>query len=85
MTYHISAILLTADTPDHTGLSGRGFLEYGVYSRTAENNASVSGSASFILTAPEETVLTLNSNSNAVAREGAMTMVILKLHSSAEN
>ena len=86
VTYHISAILLTAGYLQITpAYQGRGFLEYGVYSRTAENNASVSGSASFILTAPEETVLTLNSNSNAVAREGAMTMVILKLHSSAEN
>ena len=82
VSYHISAILMTAGylqiTPSY---NGRGYLEYGVYGRTADDSVSVSGSASFIAVVPDETVLTINANTNVQVRDGAMTMVILKLRS----
>lgn len=82
ISYHISAILRTAGylqiTPAYQGQS---FLEYGVYGRTANDSVSVSGSASFIVEISEETVFTLNSNSNTEARDGSMTLTILGLRS----
>ena len=83
ISYHVSAILQTAGYLQITpAYQSRGFLEYGVYGRTAADNVSVSGSASFIARIPEETTFTLNSNSSAEAREGSMTLTILGLRPS---
>ena len=81
VTYHVSAVLEAAGylqiTPFYNGAA---FLEYGVYDRVSSANVSVSGSAAFIAVVPAQTVLTLNCNSSAAVRDGAMTMVILGLH-----
>ena len=60
--------------------NGAAFLEYGVYDRVSSASVSVSGSAAFIAVVPAQTVLTLNCNSSAAVRDGAMTMVIMGLH-----
>ena len=81
VTYHVSAVLEAAGylqiTPFYNGAA---FLEYGVYDRVSSASVSVSGSAAFIAVVPAQTVLTLNCNSSAAVRDGAMTMVILGLH-----
>lgn len=81
VTYHVSAVLEAAGylqiTPFYNGAA---FLEYGVYDRVSSANVSVSGSAAFIAVVPAQTVLTLNCNSSAAVRDGAMTMVIMGLH-----
>ena len=81
VTYHVSAVLEAAGylqiTPFYNGAA---FLEYGVYGRVSSASVSVSGSAAFIAVVPAQTVLTLNCNSSAAVRDGAMTMVILGLH-----
>ena len=81
VTYHVSAVLEAAGylqiTPFYNGAA---FLGYGVYDRVSSANVSVSGSAAFIAVVPAQTVLTLNCNSSAAVRDGAMTMVILGLH-----
>ena len=83
VTYHVSAILETAGYMQVTPFyNGSAFLEYGIYDRVADANVGVSGSAAFLAVVPAETVLTLNYNSNAAARDGAMTMVILGLRTS---
>ena len=83
VTYNISAILEAAGylqiTPSY---NGRAFLEYGVYDRVASASVGVSGSSSFIAMVPEETTFTLTCNTDAAVRDGAMTMVILGLHTS---
>ena len=80
VTYHISAVLETAGylqiTPSY---GGSAHLEYGVYGRTADASVTVNGSASFLAEVPDTTVLTLNANSSAAVRDGAVTMVILAL------
>ena len=83
ITYHVSAVLEAAGYLQITpAYSGRIFLEYGVYDRVAAAGVGVSGSSAFIAVVPEETQLTLNYNSSAASRDGAMTMVILGLHTS---
>lgn len=83
ITYHVSAVLEAAGYLQITpAYSGRIFLEYGVYDRVAGAGVGVSGSSAFIAVVPEETQLTLNYNSSAASRDGAMTMVILGLHTS---
>ncbi len=81
VTYHVSAVLEAAGylqiTPFYNGAA---FLEYGVYDRVSSASVSVSGSAAFIAVVPAQTVLTLNCNSSAAVRDGAMTMVIMGLH-----
>ena len=81
VTYHVSAVLEAAGylqiTPFYNGAA---FLEYGVYDRVSSASVSVSGSAAFIAVVPAQTVLTLNCNSSTAVRDGAMTMVILGLH-----
>ena len=81
VTYHVSAVLEAAGylqiTPFYNGAA---FLEYGVYDRVSSASVSVSGSAAFIAVVPAQTVLTLNCNSSAAVRDGAMTMVIMVLH-----
>ena len=81
VTYHVSAVLEAAGylqiTPFYNGAA---FLEYGVYDRVSSANVSVSGSAAFIAVVPAQTVLTLNCNSSAAVRDGAMTMVVMGLH-----
>ena len=78
--YNVEAVLETAGylqvTPSY---NGQGQLPYGVYSRTADDNVTVSGSSSFIAEVPAATTLTLNVNSSAATRDGTMTMVILGL------
>ena len=83
VTYHVSAILEAAGYLQVTpAYNGSAFLEYGVYDRVNSASVSVSGSAAFIAVVPAQTVLTLNYNSSAAARDGAMTMVILRLQAS---
>ena len=83
VSYHVSAILETAGYLQVTpAYNGSAFLEYGVYDRVNSASVSVSGSAAFIAVVPAQTVLTLNYNSSAAARDGAMTMVILRLQAS---
>ena len=81
VTYHVSAVLEAAGylqiTPFYNGAA---FLEYGVYDRVSSASVSVSGSSAFIAVVPAQTVLTLNCNSSAAVRDGAMTMVIMGLH-----
>lgn len=81
VTYHVSAVLEAAGylqiTPFYNGVA---FLEYGVYDRVSSASVSVSGSAAFIAVVPAQTVLTLNCNSSAAVRDGAMTMVIMGLY-----
>ena len=81
VTYHVSAVLEAAGylqiTPFYNGAA---FLEYGVYDRVSSASVSVSGSAAFIAVVPAQTVLTLNCNSSAAVRDGAMTMVIMGLY-----
>ena len=81
VTYHVSAVLEAAGylqiTPFYNGAA---FLEYGVYDRVSSASVSVSGSAAFIAVVPAQTVLTLNCDSSAAVRDGAMTMVIMGLH-----
>ena len=83
ITYHVSATLEAAGylqiTPSY---NDRIFLEYGVYDRVDSGGVGVSGSSAFLAVVPEETQLTLNYNSSAAARDGAMTMVILGLRTS---
>lgn len=80
IAYHVSAILDAAGYLQVTpAYGGQGHLEYGVYGRTGTAGTSVSGSASWILTVPETTVLTLNSNSSVNTRDGALTLTILGL------
>ena len=83
ITYHVSAILEAAGYLQITpAYNDRIFLEYGVYDRVADASVGVSGSSAFLAVVPEETQLTLNYNSSAAARDGAMTMVILGLRTS---
>lgn len=80
VSYHISAILETAGYLQITpAYNGRGYLEYGVYGRTAQDRVSVSGSASLIALVQDETTLTLRADSDVQTRDGAMTMTILGL------
>ena len=83
ITYHASAVLESAGyfqiTPAYNGSA---VLEYGAYDRVDSGGVGVSGSSAFLAVVPEETQLTLNYNSSAAARDGAMTMVILGLRTS---
>ena len=82
VTYSVSAVLETAGYLQVTpAYGGQGHLEYGVYGRTAADSVTVSGSASWVLTAPEGVALTLNSSGNAATRDGALTLAILALES----
>ena len=78
--YQVSAVLETAGylqvTPSY---GGQGHLEYGVYGRTAADSVTVSGSASWILTAQEQVTLALNSSGSSATRDGALTLTILAL------
>ena len=80
VTYSVSAVLETAGylqvTPSY---GGQGHLEYGVYGRTAADSVTVSGSASWILTAQEQVTLALNSSGSSATRDGALTLTILAL------
>ena len=78
--YSVSAVLETAGYLQVTPVyGGQGHLEYGVYGRTAANSVTVSGSASWILTAQDSTVLSLNSSGNAATRDGTLTLTVLAL------
>ena len=69
----------------HSRLWGSGLPAIRVYGRVIDNNVTVSGSNSFIAVVAEETVLTLNVNSDTTLRDGAMTMVILGLKTSEDD
>lgn len=80
ISYHVSAILETAGYLQVTpAYGGQGHLEYGVYARTADDSVSAGGSNSLILHVEEETVFTLNYNSNVTSRDGAATVVVVQL------
>ena len=80
ITYHVSTAVERAGYLQVTpAYGGQGYLQYGVYGRVIDNNVTISGSSSFIAVVSEETVLTLNVNSDTTLRDGAMTMVILGL------
>ena len=80
ITYHASAVLESAGyfqiTPAYNGSA---VLEYGAYDRVDSGGVGVSGSGAFIAVVPAQTQFTLNYNSNAASRDGAVTMVILGL------
>ena len=80
ITYHVSTAVERAGYLQVTpAYGGQGYLQYGVYGRVIDNNVTICGSSSFIVVVSEETVLTLNVNSDTTLRDGAMTMVILGL------
>lgn len=81
ISYHVSAILRTAGymqvTPSYNGAP---HLEFGIYFKTAGDQASAYGSNSIIVSVPEQTRFSLAYNTNAVSMEGAATVTILRLN-----
>ena len=63
-------------TPSYNGSA---FLPLGIYFRTGTDGTTATGSNALIINAPVQTDFFLNYNSDTANRDGAATVVIIKL------
>lgn len=61
---------------------GASHIEYGIYARTAGDNATAAGTISIILEIPAQTEFYLVYSGSAPGTEGSLTAAFVKLHRS---